>query len=257
MPAILEHLPKKYGNYYEPFVGGGAVLFNLQPQQAVINDSNAELINVYQVIKNNLEELLEDLRTHKNEEDYFYKLRSLDRNNDFQQISDVKRASRIIYLNKTCFNGLYRVNSAGEFNSPFGRYTNPNIVNEITLRAVNKYLNSNEITIFSGDYSEVLTGIKKEAFVYFDPPYHPISASSNFTGYTQGGFRTLDQVALKGFCDKLNEDGVFFLLSNSASDFIKDLYSNYKITLIKATRAINSNGEKRGEIDEVLICNYE
>ena len=257
MPAILEHLPKKYGNYYEPFVGGGAVLFNLQPQQAVINDSNAELINVYQVIKNNLEELLEDLRTHKNEEDYFYKLRSLDRNNDFQQISDVKRASRIIYLNKTCFNGLYRVNSAGEFNSPFGRYTNPNIVNEITLRAVNKYLNSNEITICSGDYSEVLTGIKKESFVYFDPPYHPISASSNFTGYTQGGFRTLDQVALKGFCDKLNEDGVFFLLSNSASDFIKDLYSNYKITLIKATRAINSNGEKRGEIDEVLICNYE
>lgn len=136
MSLILEHLPRKYTDYYEPFVGGGAVLFNLQPKKAVINDSNSELINAYNVVKDNVEELIADLKTHKNEEDYFYKIRDLDRNDDFQNLSNVKRASRVIYLNKTCFNGLYRVNNAGEFNSPFGRYKNPNILNEVTLRAV-------------------------------------------------------------------------------------------------------------------------
>jgi DNA adenine methylase len=257
MPAIKELIPKNYTNYYEPFIGGGAVLFDLQPKNAVINDFNEELINVYQTIKENPEELISDLKTHKNESDYFYDLRALDREENFENLSNIKKASRVIYLNKTCYNGLYRVNNSGEFNSPFGRYKNPNIVNETTIRAVSKYLNTNKITILNGDFEEALKGIKKGSFVYFDPPYHPVSASSNFTGYVQGGFDMYEQVRLRDLCNKLNEKGINFLLSNSATQFIEDLYKDYKISYVKANRSINSNAKKRGEIDEVLIRNYE
>jgi DNA adenine methylase len=257
MPSITELMPKKITAYYEPFIGGGAVLFNLQPKRAIINDYNAELINVYNVIKNNLDDLIKDLKKHKNESDYFYNLRSIDRTAQFKKLSDVQRASRIIYLNKTCFNGLYRVNSSGEFNSPFGKYKNPNIVNEPTLKAVNQYLNSNDIQLSSGDYEDVLSEADRNSFAYLDPPYHPISESSNFTGYIQGGWNMLDQVRLREACDELNTRGVKFLLSNSASDFIKDQYKEYKITIVKANRSINSDGEKRGEIEELLIRNYE
>ena len=254
MPSIVEHLPEniKDYKYIEPFIGGGAVLFNLQPKNAIINDFNEELINVYQVIKNNLDELIVDLKKHKNEAEYFYSIRSLDRNGEFKNLTDVQRASRVIFLNKTCFNGLYRVNNAGEFNSPFGRYKNPNIVNEPTLKAVNKFLNSNNLDIKSGDYSEILKQADKKCFVYLDPPYHPISESSNFTGYVQGGWNMYDQIDLKTACDELHKKGVKFLLSNSSADFIKDLYKDYKITIVKANRAINSNGADRGEVDEVL-----
>lgn len=259
MPSIVEHLPQNINDYkyIEPFIGGGAVLFNLQPKNAIINDFNEELINVYQVIKNNLDELIADLKKHKNEAEYFYSIRSLDRNGEFKKLTAVQRASRVIFLNKTCFNGLYRVNNAGEFNSPFGRYKNPNIVNEPTLKAVNKFLNSNNIEIISGDYSEILKNADKKCFVYLDPPYHPISESSNFTGYVQGGWNIYDQVDLKTACDELHKKGVKFLLSNSSAEFIKDLYKDYKITIVKANRAINSNGADRGEVDEVLIRNYE
>ena len=254
MPSIVDHLPEniKDYKYIEPFIGGGAVFFNLQPKNAVINDYNEELINVYQVIKDNLDELIIDLKKHKNEAEYFYSIRSLDRNREFKKLSAVQRASRVIFLNKTCFNGLYRVNNAGEFNSPFGRYKNPNIVNEPTIKAVNKFLNNNNIEINSGDYSEILKQTDKKCFVYLDPPYHPISESSNFTGYVQGGWNMYDQIDLKTACDELHKKGVKFLLSNSSADFIKDLYKDYKITIVKANRAINSNGADRGEVDEVL-----
>ncbi|MFN8673070.1 MAG: DNA adenine methylase [Candidatus Sericytochromatia bacterium] len=250
-------LPQKFTNYYEPFIGGGAVLFSLQPKKAFINDHNEELINVYKVIRDNLEALISDLKKHKNEPDYFYEIRALDRNEAYKNLSEVQRASRIIYLNKTCYNGLYRVNSSGEFNSPFGKYKNPNIVNEITLRAVNKYLNNNEVKIYNGDFEKVLVNIKKSDFVYFDPPYDPVSKSANFTGYSQAGFNTKDQIRLKELCDSLDKKGIKFLLSNSATPFIEDLYKNYKISYVKANRHINSNAKKRGAIDEVLIKNYE
>ena len=249
MPAINELLPKKYTNYHEPFLGGGALLFNIQPKKAVINDFNEELINVYKVIKDKPEELIADLETHKNESDYFYNIRALDREKDFNELSDIKKASRVIYLNKTCYNGLYRVNNSGEFNSPFGRYKNPNIRNETTIRAVSKYLNNNEITILNDDFEDVLKDINKGAFVYFDPPYDPVSQSSNFTGYIQGGFDIFDQIRLRDLCDQLNKKGVKFLLSNSATPLIEDLYKNYKIIYVKANRSINSNGEKRGEVE--------
>lgn len=259
MPSIVELLPKniKELNYIEPFIGGGAVLFHLQPKNAVINDFNKELINVYEIIKNNLPELIADLKKHDNNADYFYQIRSLDRTEEFEKLTSVERASRVIYLNKTCFNGLYRVNNAGEFNAPFGRYKNPNIVNEPTLKAVNKYLNSNNVILKSGDYAEILTDVNENSFVYLDPPYHPISENSNFTGYVQGGWDIFDQIRLREFCDQLNERGIKFLLSNSSAPLIKDQYDNYTITTVKANRAINSNGADRGEVDEFLIRNYE
>src|SRR5690554_3939711 len=258
MPTILEHLPKgiRSYTYIEPFIGGGAVLFSLQPQNAIINDFNEELINVYSIIKYQLQELIEDLKKHKNEPDYFYEIRALDRNEGFKNLSSVQRASRLIYLNKTCYNGLYRVNNAGEFNAPFGRYKNPNIINEPTLKAVHKYLNKNNIVIKSGDYTKALTEANDKTFVYLDPPYHPISESSNFTGYIQGGWNISDQIRLKEVCDELTQKGVKFLLSNSSATVIQDLYKNYNITRVKANRSVNSVGSSRGEVDELLIRNY-
>jgi DNA adenine methylase len=257
MPTIEQHLPKGIKSYIEPFIGGGAVLFHLQPKNAIINDFNAELVNVYNVIKNDLENLIIDLNKHKNESRYFYEIRALDRTEAFGNLSDVERASRIIYLNKTCYNGLYRVNNSGEFNSPFGKYKNPNIVNEPTLRAVNSYLNSNNVRIENTDYETVLKEADKNSFVYLDPPYHPVSDSSNFTGYVQGGWDESEQIRLKEACDRLNKKGIKFMQSNSSVNFIKELYSDYQIHIIKANRAINSDGDKRGEVEEVLIKNYE
>lgn len=259
MDAIVEAMPKNIRNYtyVEPFIGGGAVLFHIQPKNAIINDFNSELINVYNVVKENLDELIIDLRKHKNESEYFYHIRSLDRTEDFSKIGKIQRASRLIYLNKTCYNGLYRVNNAGEFNSPFGRYKNPNIVNEPVLRAVSSYLNSNNVQILSGDYDNVLQNLDRNSFVYLDPPYHPISESSNFTGYIQGGWNIFDQARLREACDELTKKGIKFLLSNSSSGFIKDQYRDYNINIVKATRLINVDAEKRGEVDELLIRNYE
>ena len=259
LSSISNLLPEKISTYtyVEPFIGGGAVLFYLQPKKAILNDVNSELINVYQVIRDDLNGLIADLKKHKNEVEYFYALRALDRSSKFEKISDIQRASRVIFLNKTCFNGLYRVNNAGEFNSPFGRYKNPNIVNEPTLKAVNSYLKSNTIELKNEDYETVLKKANKNSFVYLDPPYHPISESSNFTGYVQGGWNVYDQIRLKEACDDLNKKGIKFLLSNSASQIIKDLYKDYNINIVKANRSINSNGDKRGEVDEVLIRNYK
>jgi len=258
IPEILTHLPKNISslNYCEPFIGGGALFFHLEPKKAIINDYNDELINVYKVIKNNLEELLNDLRKHENNPEYFYQIRGIDRQPLFEELTNIQRASRVIYLNKTCFNGLYRVNSLGEFNSPFGRYVHPNIVNEPVLRAVSKYLNSSDITILNGDYEKVLNAVTSDTFVYLDPPYHPISESSNFTGYVQGGWTERHQIRLKKACDDLDKKGVKFLLSNSSAPFIKELYSEYKTHSINANRSINSVGEKRGQIEELLIKNY-
>lgn len=259
LPVIVQHLPKDISNYQyiEPFIGGGAVLFNLQPKKAMINDINVELINVFEVIKDDVENLIEDLKKHRNDPDYFYKIRGIDRTDEFTKLTKIEKASRIIYLNKTCFNGLYRVNNAGEFNAPFGRYQNPNIVNEPTLRAVNRYLNANDIKIFNGDYEDVLSEADTNSFIYIDPPYFPISAGSNFTGYVKGGWNMWDQIRLREACDKLNSKGVKFLLSNSGSDFIRNQYKDYHIITVKAIRSINSDGEKRGEVDELLIRNYE
>lgn len=257
LPEIIKRIPK-FSTYYEPFVGGGAVLFHLQPKKAVINDVSWELMNVYQVIRDHVDELIDDLKKHKNEEEYFYRIRELDRDMEkYESLSNVEKASRILYLNKTCYNGLFRVNKAGEFNSPFGNYKNPNIVNEPTLRAVSSYFNKADITFLCCDYEAALKNIRKGAFVYLDPPYDPVSDSANFTGYDKGGFGREEQIRLKSVCDRLDKRGIKFLLSNSATDFILDLYKDYRIEIIQAKRAINCNPNKRGEVDEVLVRNYE
>ncbi len=172
-------------------------------------------------------------------------------------MTDIEKASRIIYLNKTCFNGLFRVNQAGQFNSPYGKYKNPNIVNTPAVLAMSKYFNENNIKIIDGDYKNALKNLRRGAFVYFDPPYMPISSSSSFTGYTENGFDKNQQIELKAECDKLNAKGIKFLLSNSDHPFIRELYKDYEIITVKAKRSINSNGNKRGEINEVLVRNYE
>jgi len=257
LDAIIALKPTRFRSYYEPFVGGGAVFFHLQPKKAIINDANAELINVYKVIRDSPKALIDDLMSHKNEVDYFYRIRGLDRLPNYPDLSDIKRASRLIYLNKTCYNGLYRVNSSGEFNTPFGRYKNPNFINEPTIKAVSRYLNTPTIQILNIDYEQALAEATRDDFVYLDPPYHPVSQTANFTGYVRGGWGEEDQVRLRNVCDDLNERGVKFLLSNSATAFIGGLYANYHIHTVKATRAVNSNAAKRGEIDEYLIRNYD
>ena len=261
LPEIKKYAPKKFNTYFEPFVGGGAVLFELQPNQAIVNDINKELINVYSVIQNNVDELIETLSNqneYSNTSDCYYRVRELDREpKKYNKLTGIERAARILYLNKTCYNGLYRVNSMGEFNSPFGSYKNPNIVNEVTLKAVSKYFNEYNIKFLNGDFEKVLKTAKKGDFVYFDPPYAPISKTSNFTGYNENGFGENEQIRLKEVCDSLNKKGVKFLLSNSDCEFIRDLYRDYNIATIKAKRAINSNGNNRGAISEVLIRNYE
>ena len=259
MPEIREMLPDGVTThpYYEPFIGGGALFFELLPKRAVINDYNEELINVYTVIRDNPSELIEDLKRHKNTAEYFYKIRAIDRQPLFSNLTRIERASRIIYLNKTCYNGLYRVNNAGEFNSPFGRYKNPNIVNEPVIKAVSKYLNSSQIQISSCDYALILKDIPTDSFVYLDPPYHPISESSSFTGYVQGGWDEGEQLRLRDVCNRLSERGIKFLLSNSASDFIREIYSDYNIHIVQAKRSVNSNPSRRGQVDEFLIRNYE
>lgn len=257
LKEIEKYTPQKLtGTYYEPFLGGGAVLFHLQPKKAIVNDFNTELINAYKVVRDNVDELIEDLSKHKNTADYFYNIRSLDRSPDFENLSKVQRASRLIYLNKTCYNGLFRVNSNNEFNTPFGNYKNPNIVNEPVLRAVSNYLNSADITFLNGDFEKAVKGIRKGAFIYFDPPYMPISSSSSFTGYTLDGFSQDDQTRLRNLCIKLKERGIKFLLSNSTAPYILELYKDeelFKIEYVGAKRAINSVGNSRGEVKEVLV----
>ena len=257
---IKELIPKHITTYVEPFVGGGAVLFDLQPDNAIINDYNEELINVYRVVKEEPAKLLNFLEEHHklNSEDYFYKIRALDRNDNYIDMGYIEKAARIIYLNKTCYNGLFRVNQAGQFNTPYGKYKNPNIINRPTILAMSKYFNEmKSLKIGSGDYANTLKGLRKGTFVYFDPPYLPISSASSFTGYTDQGFGYEEQERLKKECDKLNKIGIKFMLSNSDHPLVRELYKEYNIITVKANRSINSNANKRGEINEVLVINYE
>ena len=253
-------IPEDFTMYYEPFFGGGAVLFERQPEKAVINDANAELMNVYRTIKDDCEVLIELLKKHneKNTSEYYYEVRGYDRDEKlYSSLTPTERAARILYLNKTCYNGLFRVNQSGQYNAPYGKYRNPNIVNEETLRAISRYFSKANIVMKTGDYREAIKGARKGAFVYLDPPYHPISSSSSFTGYTNNGFNEDAQRELKKQCDKLNKKGVKFLLSNSHCEFILDLYDEYNVKQVSAKRAINSKADKRGEVGEVLIANYE
>lgn len=239
--------------YFEPFVGGGAVFFDLFPKKAELSDLNKELVTTYNVIKNDVESLIKSLKKHKHDKEYFLKIRAKDLN----KLSDLEIASRFIYLNRTCFNGMYRVNSRGEFNVPFGKYNNPLICDEENLRRVSKALQ--KVSIKHQDYKEVLKKAKSGDFIYFDPPYHPVSKTASFTSYTAESFLDKEQIELRDTFVELHKRGCFVMLSNSDAPFINEIYSKIKgvkINKIMAGRAINSKASGRGKITEVLITNY-
>lgn len=249
--------PEKFNpntnTYFEPFVGGGAVFFDLLPKHAVLSDLNQELVITYNVIKNNVDALVKSLKKYKYEKEYFLKIRAL----DWQNLSDVEVASRFIYLNRTCFNGMYRVNSSGKFNVPFGKYSNPLICDEVNLRRVSRELKN--VQIKHEDYKEVLKKAKKGDFIYFDPPYFPVSKTASFTSYNTDSFLEKEQIELRDTFVKLHKRGCFVMLSNSDTPFINKIYKSIKgvkISKVEAGRAINSNASKRGKITEVLVTNY-
>ena len=239
--------------YYEPFVGGGAVFFDLLPKNAELSDLNNELVTTYNVIKNNVDELIQSLQKHIYDKEYYLEVRA----KKVEDLSDVEVASRFIFLNRTGFNGLYRVNKSGQFNVPFGRYNNPVICDEDNLRRVSDALQ--DVTITHQDYKNVLKTAKSGDFIYLDPPYYPINATSSFTSYTAEGFLEKEQTELRDTFVKLHEKGCFVMLSNSDTPFINELYSGLDgitINKITAGRSINSKGSGRGKITEVLVTNY-
>ncbi|MBD2606702.1 DNA adenine methylase [Scytonema hofmannii FACHB-248] len=249
----LTHLPSEntYKNYYEPFLGGGAIFFHIQPSKAILTDINTELITTYRCVRDNIQKLISLLKEHesKHSRDYYYSVRA----NPGK--TDLEKAARLIYLNKTCFNGLYRVNSQGKFNVPLGKYKNPNICPEDLLIAASKALYQAEIK--SANFTEILNhATSSDDFVYFDPPYYPISETSYFTSYTNYSFKENQQIQLRDIFVTLSERGVKVMLSNSDCEFIRNLYSGFNIHTISAARAINSNAKKRGKINEILVTSY-
>lgn len=255
MFELLKNMPQCYNRYFEPFIGGGALFFELQPENAYISDMNEELINLYSVVRDSVDELIEDLNKHEVSKEYFLKIRNLDRTVEYSKLSNVERASRFIYLNRTCFNGMYRVNSKGEFNVPFGNYKNPRIIDENNLLNCSELLKNTEIKC--ADFSEILNKVQKGDFVYFDPPYVPLNETSNFTSYTKDGFDIDMQFKLRDVCNELDSMGVKFMLSNSDTKLVNELYTNYEIKKVFASRQINANADGRGKITEVLVKNYD
>lgn len=230
------------------------MFFALHPAQAYISDINPELVNAYRAVKDEVEALIEALGDHKYEEEYFYKIRDVDRTPEFSRWTAVQKAARIIYLNKTCYNGLFRVNSKGQFNTPFGRYSNPIIVDAPNLRACSAALRTTEIAL--GSFELIENIVREGDFIYFDPPYVPLTTTANFTGYSQCGFDLEMQHRLFDLCSRLAKRHIRWLLSNSSAAFVTNLYHQFNIEFVEATRAINSKADSRGKINEVLISNF-
>ncbi|MCT7973578.1 DNA adenine methylase [Laspinema olomoucense] len=248
--------PPKFKNYYEPFLGGGAVFFYLFQEhssgfKAVLSDVNEELINMYRCVQKDVKSLIKELEFHQNRHnsEYYYQVRA-------QKSGElVKKAARIIYLNKTCFNGLYRENSKGEFNVPIGRYKNPTICNAELLQADSQALQSVQLEV--RDFDKVLDEAKTEQdFVYFDPPYYPLSNTSKFTSYSRYNFNEEDQIRLRDVFAQLARRGVKVMLSNSDCPFIREIYQEFRIHEVSAARSINSKGTHRGKISEVVVTSY-
>lgn len=280
IPEINQLINQKFSgdqsfNYIEPFVGGGAVLFHILGQfshidQVIINDINTHLINAYELIKQDVKSLINLLleleKSYHNlitieEKKAFFLAKRREFNQDNQNFCQVKKTALLLFLNRTCFNGLYRVNKQGKFNVPFGKYQKPNICNQDNLITVNQYLQ--RVKILKGDFSNTLKYGEKPTLFYLDPPYKPINSTSAFTSYTQEDFNDQDQVRLKQFCDKIHQNGYYFILSNSdlknhdwSNLFFDQLYQNYNIKRVKARRNINSKGDQRGELFELLISNF-
>ena len=261
MQVLEDNFPKQFGTYHEPFLGGGAVMFNLLSKEAKlscnVSDFNSDLILAYVTIRDKLRKLIESLENHsknyhKDSVEYYYEVRKQ------EPKQQIEKVSRLIFLNRTCFNGLYRVNKKGQFNVPLGRYTNPNIVNKENLTAVSKILDSEKIKISCRGFEAVLDDAKKGDLIYFDPPYQPISSTANFTSYTHRDFTEKDLERLVDLANQLNSKDCHVLLSNSNSKIVKDFFSekHWSISEINANRAINSDSKKRTGHKEIIIKNY-
>ena len=262
LSQILPLLPKNFNNYFEPFIGGGALFFELQKQgrlngkKVYLFDINSELINAYQVIKSSPELLIENLAKFKEQhsKEFYYEVRAWDREENFLELDSVIRATRFIYLNKTCFNGLYRVNKKNQNNVPMGSYKNPNICDVDTIYSASYALQN--ATILNVSYRDVLQYASKDDLVYFDPPYYPLTPTSSFTSYSEFEFLDREQEELfEVFC-KLDKKGALVVHSNSDTKFINELYKEYNIEKIQANRFINSRSSGRGKISEVLVRNF-
>ncbi|MBI4393331.1 MAG: DNA adenine methylase [Euryarchaeota archaeon] len=246
-------IPPNMGRYHEPFLGGGALFFDLAPDEAVLIDSNEELVVAYEAVRDSVDAIVAELRAHEqnHNRDYFYATRRLSP----RGLSEIQRAARLIYLNKTCFNGLYRVNSKGEFNVPLGSYKNPKILDQENLLLASKLLRTSKLA--HGDFEGVLNSAKAKDFIYFDPPYDPLSETSNFTAYTKNSFGRREQSRLADVFSELDSRGCHLLLSNSDTPFIRDLYKAFITKPVRCPRFINSKGTGRGNVDEIVVTNLE
>jgi DNA adenine methylase len=248
IPALLRHVPEGFPRYFEPFVGGGALFFTLRPRNAVLADVNERLIRTYRGVRDHVDDVIGLLRGYPHDEKFFYKLREV----DIDARTDAEVAAWFIYLNKTGFNGLYRVNRRNLFNVPFGRYDNPAICDEATLRTCSTALARTDLLV--ADFEAVVAEAKPADFVYFDPPYVPLSVTSSFTSYTSGGFGLDGQTRLRDVALELKKRGVNVLLSNSSAQSVRDLYQEgFEMTEVSATRFVNSKASGRGAIKELII----
>ncbi len=266
LPEIDVRLPSKLDVYVEPFLGGGALFFHLahRIEQAYLSDINEELILAYQATQNNVSDLIQELSHHRNTPEYFSQIRNADRDGDYRwNWTPIQKAARFIYLNKTCFNGLYRVNSSGHFNVPYGKYTNPKIIDSENLYACNLVLSRPGVSINCSSYRDSLSTIQslidmgRSVFVYLDPPYIPLSVSSSFTQYSKDGFNMSDQDDLKQYCDVLTTMGVKWMQSNSSAPIVFDMYKHYVVDRVSVKRNVSASTLGRCTIDEVIVRNYE
>ena len=254
LPEIRKHVPDKFGHYFEPFVGGGAVFFDLYAagrlkKESYLGDANGELITAYRAVRDNTEVTIEFLGNYarRHSEALFYETRG----RPALPVDRPAVAARMIYLNRTCFNGLYRVNKKGLFNVPFGRYANPTICDEANLRACAQALQTAKLS--AGDFQELAMKARRGDFCYFDPPYAPVSATSDFTSYTKDGFGLEDQKRLVEVAYRLKRTGVHVLLSNADLPLVRKLYKGFEMRRVEARRNVNSKGGKRGAVGELLI----
>lgn len=266
LTELEQRVPDKIDVYFEPFLGGGALFFHLANRitQAHLSDNNEELITAYQAIRSNPNLLIRELSTHKNTEEHFQQIRDADRDVDYKwNWSPIQKAARFIYLNKTCFNGLYRVNSKGEFNVPYGKYPNPKIVDAENIYACHDILTRPGVFLQTKSYESVYAEIQsvvnlgRNVFVYLDPPYIPLSITSSFTQYSKDGFTMKDQKELKSFCDSLTKMGVRWMQSNSSAPIVFDMYKDYGVEVVSANRSVSANPSSRKVISETIIRNYE
>jgi DNA adenine methylase len=249
LPELIKHVPERVRRYHEPFVGGGALFFATAPRRAVLSDNNPELVHAYRLVRDDVWGVLDQLSRHVYERPHFEAVRALEPS----RLGPAERAARFIYLNKTCFNGLWRVNRAGRFNVPIGRYKDPRFCDPETLQRASQALHG--VEILHQPFEDALALAGSGDFVYLDPPYDPVSATASFASYTAGGFNWDDQKRLAAGCLSLNRRGVRFLLSNSATTRVRALYKHFQQRIVRAPRHINSKGGGRGHVDEILVFN--